>query len=134
MVEAVHVRVGAGRYAFDVADVREVEERLPVTAVPGAPAAIAGVGNLRGAVLPIIELDAVLGHGGDGGRFIVVADAGGMVAGLAVDEILGVEELPRELDPDDTPGVRGHALVDGELIGVLDAVAILHGLAEIAEG
>lgn len=134
MADAVHVRVGAGRYAIDVSDVREVEDRPAVTAVPGAPAGVVGVCNLRGAVLPVVQVDALLGQQTEDGRFIVVADADGFVAGVTVDEILGVEPLPRDLEPEGTVGVRGRALVDGELIGVLDIAVILRTLAESADG
>jgi purine-binding chemotaxis protein CheW len=130
MADGVHVRVGAGRYAFDVRHVREVEERQRVTAVPGAPAGVLGVCNLRGAVLPVVQVDDLLGQAGDGGRFIVVTDVDGLVAGVTVDEILGVEPLPRELEVESTPGVRGRALVDGELVGVLDTGEILRLLAD----
>jgi chemotaxis signal transduction protein len=132
--EGVHVRVGAGRYAFDVRDVREVEDRQPMTPVPGAPAGVLGVCNLRGAVLPVVRVHELLGQEPDGGRFIVVADVDGMVAAFAVDDVYGVEPLPRDLEADATVGVRGRALVDGELVGVLDTGAILQELADAAEG
>jgi len=130
----VHVRVGVGRYAFDVRDVREVEDRPPLTPVPGAPDGIVGVCNLRGAVLPVVQIDHLLGQALDTGRFLVVATADGMVAGIVVDEILGVEPLPAELDAGSTRGVRGSALVGGELVGVLDAGEILRSLADAGEG
>jgi purine-binding chemotaxis protein CheW len=134
MADGVHVRVGAGRYAFDVRDVREVEDRQQVTAVPGAPAGVIGVCNLRGAVLPVVQINDLLAQEADGGRFIVVADVDGMVAGVTVDEILGVEPLPRDLEGEPAVGVRGRALVDGELVGVLDAGQILRTLAQAPDG
>ena len=134
MPEAVHVRVGAGRYAFDVRDVREVEECQLMTAVPGAPAELVGVCNLRGAVLPVVQVNRLLGQEPSPARFIVVADVDGIVAGVTVDDILGVEELPAQLEPEPAAGVRGRALVDGELVGVLDIGEILRQLAEAAEG
>jgi purine-binding chemotaxis protein CheW len=134
MPEGVHVRVGAGRYALDVRDVREVEHLLPVTPVPGAPPGIVGVCNLRGAVLPVVQVHDLLGQERDEGGFLVVADADGMVAAVTVDEILGVEPLPVELEADSIEGMRGRALVDGELIGVLDIGEILRALAEAAVG
>jgi len=132
MPDGVHVRVGAGRYAFDVRDVREVEDRQRVTAVPGAPAGVLGVCNLRGAVLPVVQVNELLGQDAEGGRFIVIADVDGFLAGVTVDEILGVEPLPGELEPDAAAGVRGRALVDGELVGVLDTGEILRLLADAA--
>jgi purine-binding chemotaxis protein CheW len=131
-MDGVHVRVGAGRYAFDVREIREVEDRHAMTPVPGAPAGVVGVCNLRGAVLPVVEVHRLLGQESGEGRFMVVAEVDGYVAGVIVDEILGVEGLPRDLEADPTAGVRGRGLVEGEFIGVLDAGAILRALAEAA--
>ena len=134
MVDGVHVRIGAGHYAIDVREVREVEECQPVSELPGAPAGVVGVCNLRGAVLPIVEVHQMLGQAPDGGRYIVVAEADGMVAGVQVDAILGIEPLPAALEPQPALGIRGQALADGELIGVLDPGEILRALAEAADG
>jgi purine-binding chemotaxis protein CheW len=134
MADGVHVRVGAGRYAFDVRHVREVEDRQPMTPVPGAPAGVLGVCNLRGGVLPVVQINDLLGQEPDGGRFLVVADVDGMVAGVTVDEIYGVEPLPQDLEAESAVGVRGRAMVHGELVGVLDLDAILRGLADAADG
>lgn len=135
MADGVHVRVGSERYAFDVAEVREVESRGPITHVPGAPTAVAGICTLRGAVLPVVELATWLGRPASSSPcFLVVAEAGGIVAGLAVDELLGVEPLPGPLEHSGQTGLRGQALVDGELIGVLDVSEILQQIAEEVTG
>ena len=134
MADGVHVRVGAGRYTFDVRDIREVEDRHTETAVPGAPGDVVGVCNLRGAILPVVRVHRLLGQASGGERFMVVAEAEGYLAGVIVDEILGVEPLPYELEADPTVGVRGRALVDGEFVGVLDIRAVLDALAEEADG
>ena len=62
-MSAVHVqvRVGAERYALPVARVLEVGEMRTLTVAPGASRAILGVCNLRGDLLPVFDLAAVLG-------------------------------------------------------------------------
>jgi purine-binding chemotaxis protein CheW len=133
MPDGVHVRVGLERYAFDVAQVREVEERGDVTPVPGSPPAVLGVRSLRGAVLPVIELSVALGvHDEEPGRYILVAQDGDLVAALVVHEIVGVEPLPEELEDVGENGLVGRALVDEELVGVLDARHVL--LAVVGDG
>jgi purine-binding chemotaxis protein CheW len=133
MPDGVHVRVGLERYAFDVAQVREVEERGDVTPVPGSPPAVLGVRSLRGAVLPVIELSVALGvHDEEPGRYILVAQDGDLVAALVVHEIVGVEPLPEELEDVGENGLVGRALVDEELVGVLDARQVL--LAVVGDG
>jgi chemotaxis signal transduction protein len=126
MTDGVHVRVGSERYAFDVAQVREVEERGAITPVPGSPATVLGVRSLRGSVLAVIELAVALGvHGVEPGPYILIAEDGDLVAGLAVHEILGVEPLPEALDEVGENGLVGRALVNDELVGVLDARQVL---------
>lgn len=132
MGEGVHVRVRGERYVLDVADVREVETRGDVTPVPGAPPAVAGIRNLRGTILPVVELADALGLGGGRGAQVVVADAGGFVAGLAVDEVLGVEPLPEPLETAPERALRGRATAGGEPVAVLDAAALLRDVAEAA--
>jgi purine-binding chemotaxis protein CheW len=131
MTNGVHVRIGLERYAFDVAQVREIEDRGDITPVPGAPPSVVGVRSLRGTVLPVVELATALGVPGlEPGRYIVVAQDGDLVAGLAVHEIVGVEPLPQELEGADERGLVGRALVDEELVGVLDARRILLAVAD----
>jgi purine-binding chemotaxis protein CheW len=129
--DGVHVRVGPDRYVLDVAQVREVEERGPITPVPGAPPAVLGVRSLRGAVLPVIELSVALGlRDVDPGEYVVIVEDGDLVAGLAVHEIIGVEPLPEVLDVIGEDGLVGRALVDEELVGVLDARQLLMAVVE----
>jgi purine-binding chemotaxis protein CheW len=132
MTDGVHVRIGLERYAFDVAQVREIEDRGDITPVPGAPPSVVGVRSLRGTVLPVVELATALGVPGlEPGRYIVVAQDGDLVAGLAVHEIVGVEPLPQELEGIvGERGLVGRALVHEELVGVLDARRILLAVAD----
>ena len=55
---AVHVRlrVGRERYALPIENVLEVAELGSLSALPGAGAAVLGVRNLRGQVLPVFDL------------------------------------------------------------------------------
>ena len=62
----VRVRVADEHYALPVADVLEVAELGEVTPVPGAGAAVLGVRNLRGQVLPVVDLATVFGARGLG--------------------------------------------------------------------
>ena len=122
-------RLGAERYAFPVEAVREVVRDGDVTPVPGAPPAIRGVHNLRGEVLPVVELGALLGvgTGSEEARCMIVADDRGLRAALAVHELLDVSEIPGELEAADAP-LTGSLVVDGELVGVVDVTALFEGL------
>jgi purine-binding chemotaxis protein CheW len=53
--------LGVEVYALPIPAVREVTEYLPVTPVPGVPSSIRGVVNLRGTVVPVVDLSAKFG-------------------------------------------------------------------------
>src|SRR2546429_38607 len=64
----VRVRVSGEEYALPVDDVLEVADIGEIAAVPGATDAVLGVRNLRGHVLPVVELATVLGLPRGSGR------------------------------------------------------------------
>jgi purine-binding chemotaxis protein CheW len=119
-VSGVHVRVGVGgeQYALPVGVVLEVVELNDLTPVPGSPPEIIGVCNLRGEVVPVMDLATVPER-------IVVAELGERRAGLAVDAVVDVGELADASEQVDSPFLTGAVLVDGVLVGMLDADAVL---------
>jgi len=130
-MSAVHVRVRVAgeHYALPVERVLEVAELDTLAAVPGAPAEVLGLRNLRGQVLPVISLGAVLGLGGGDPTRVVVVESGELRAGLRVDEVLDVEELAPSSEQVEADFLRGACLVDGELVGALDVDAVLASIA-----
>ena len=79
---------GADWYAVGLASVEEVVEGVRVTRLPGAPAAALGVVNVRGRVVPVLDLGLLLGVGAVR-RVVAVAVVGTArgPAGLAVDGV-----------------------------------------------
>ena len=73
MKNVIVFAVGGERYAAELRWVREVITLGFVTVVPTAPAAIAGVVNLHGAITPLLDLHALLAETGDA----PTADEGG---------------------------------------------------------
>lgn len=135
VTEWVQVRVAGERYAIDVAQILEVGARGELTPVPGAPLAVLGVHNLRGQVLPLLDVAAALGIAVDGGSaapYVVVAEAGGHRAALAIDEILDVGVLDGDAVAIDEGSVRGRLVAAGELFGILDAGRLLASVAGMA--
>jgi purine-binding chemotaxis protein CheW len=130
-MSAIHVRVRVGQehYALAVEQVLEVAEAARLTPVPGAPPEVLGVHNLRGQVIPVIALAALLGLGQEDPARIVVVELGDRRAGLAVDAVLDVVELPPASEPSQSPYLSGATLVDGTLVGLLDVDAVLAPLA-----
>jgi purine-binding chemotaxis protein CheW len=96
--------VGGRVYALDVTCIREVVRWQSVTPLPKAPVLIEGVIDLRGAVVPVVDLGRALGgdpvKAGNRSR-IAVASVEGLVLGLAVDA--AVEVLPVDVTAMEDP-------------------------------
>ncbi len=110
-LEVLCFRLGERVFAVDIACIREILRSHAVTAVPRAPAHLAGVLNLRGELLPVFDLHrALLGAGpGEGTEEtrLVVLRAGGRMAGVAVDQVLDVVSVGvAELQPVPGAGPR----------------------------
>jgi purine-binding chemotaxis protein CheW len=116
----IAVRAGAGLYGLPVEHVQEVIGMRPVTRVFHAPPALAGVTNLRGEVLPVLELGLLLGSEllslTPDARIVVVREPSGLRrrAGLRVDELSGLRDVPPELaSAPSTLGERARAVIRG---------------------
>jgi chemotaxis signal transduction protein len=109
--------------------VLEVANLGEVTPVPGAPREILGVRNLRGKILPVVDLAALLGtrRTEPPGR-LLVAESEGRQAGLAIDEVTEVGEFAGPAEEGESALLAGTMLEDGDLIGVLDMAAVLDAL------
>jgi purine-binding chemotaxis protein CheW len=93
------VEVGGRAYALDVSQLREVVRWQPVTPLPSAPALIEGVIDLRGTIIPVVDLGRALGLAPVQPSLrarIAVAEVEGLVLGLAVDA--AVEVVPVEVE------------------------------------
>ena len=122
--------VAGGLYGLEVARVHEVLRAQPLTRVPLAPRAIAGLLNLRGQIVPAVDLRVLFGREPreGGGAFVVVRAGDGLTA-LVVDAIGDVRrpegaEASREHPDGEAFGARTIALPD-RLLTVLDADRVL---------
>ena len=130
----VHVRVLAGgeHYALPVTGVLEIADTGKVTPVPGAPPGVLGVRNLRGQVIPVIDLATMLGLSDDAeSERIVVTEDGSLRAALAVTSTVDVGELGAATEEVESPYLSGAILVDGALVGIVDVPALLAATAPL---
>jgi purine-binding chemotaxis protein CheW len=101
-------------FAFEVSYVREIVRVQEITPLPNAPSLIEGVVDLRGAVIPILDLarvlETVVGDRGDQAR-IVVLEIDGLVLGLCVDAATDVLTIDAHR-LDDVPDLATHAGYD----------------------
>lgn len=124
-VVCVRVAVAHEHYALGVEHVLEVTEPGKLTPVPGAPRQLIGIGNVRGQVVPMLSMAALLGLPEESPGRIVVAEHGSRRAGLAVTNVLDVGELADPSHETDSPFLVGAVLLEGTLVGLLDLDAIL---------
>jgi purine-binding chemotaxis protein CheW len=136
----IAVSVGGAIYGLPMQDVQEVIGTRALTRLFHAPAVLAGVTSLRGDVLPVLDLALLLGApesdaGGREARIVVVREATGARrrAGLRVDELCGLRELPPDglAAAPSTATERVRELVVGVIgappaCSVLDVTAILN--------
>lgn len=154
----LRMAVGSETLAVAIDDVREILQVTRLTPLPRTPAFVRGVMNLRGAVVPVIDLAARLGGPptvpGRRACIVVVdchgeaqdeSDAGSasLTMGLLVDAVYEVfDRSAAEVEPAPPLGTRIHAQhlrgmtrSGGELIGVLSLSHVLaaHDLTQAIE-
>ena len=98
LLQLVSFNIGDEEFGVDILHVQEINRMLEVTRVPNAPACVDGVINLRGRVIPIIDLRRRFGmerkeH--DKNTRIVVVELSGRVLGFVVDAVREVLRIPR---------------------------------------
>ena len=119
-------------YGCDIGAVREIVPFRRATRLPGAPAYVRGLVNLRGAIVTVIDLAARLtgGTAADDGS-VVLAGYGNKNVGLAVDEVRDVQILPPgRFEPatgDVARGgiVRGLGHLESGVVIVLEVPAVI---------
>ena len=89
-------KLGREEYGMDILRVQEIKRMMSITRVPSTPPFIKGVINLRGSVLPVIDLRTRLGlveaELGDAARIIVII-ANDTTVGFIVDEVVEVTTI-----------------------------------------
>jgi purine-binding chemotaxis protein CheW len=134
--QIVVFELGDERYGLDIATVFEIIRHQPITAVPQAPAFVRGVINLRGRIIPVVDLRDRFGMAEGSltkATRIVVCEAAGTRLGLIVDgvsEVLMIAAETIETTPDvaaagDVGYLRGIAKLGDRLIILLDLDGLL---------
>ncbi len=128
--EYITFRIGSQEFCIDIMAVREIRGWTPATPLPHAPGFVRGVINLRGAVLPIIDLAERLGFPPaepSARHVIIVVHIGAQIVGLLVDavsdiitETIGtVQPTPDVASDVAKQFVKGILAADGRMISML---------------
>ncbi|MCS7172070.1 MAG: chemotaxis protein CheW [Armatimonadetes bacterium] len=121
----VVVRLDRERYGFAIEHVHEIIRMQEVTRIPRAPEFVEGVINLRGQVIPVLDLRRRFGLPAgerDGATRIVVVEMNGSRVGVVVDAVLEVLRIP------------ARSVVPPEELLATGQVAFLRGVAKHGEG
>jgi purine-binding chemotaxis protein CheW len=121
--------------ALPIRDVVETMRALPIRPVAGAPPFVRGLAMIRGALMPVVSLGAILGDPGDeaGRRFVTMRVESGRLAALEVNEVLGarhidvaaLDTMPPLLTEAMPDLVERLGALDGKILAVLRAAAII---------
>jgi purine-binding chemotaxis protein CheW len=129
-LELIAFRIGEQEFCVDIMSVREIRGWVPVTPLPRSPSFVRGVINLRGAVLPILDLSARLGFPlteTSARHVIIVAQVGHQVIGVLVDavsDIITVGEDTMQPPPEMASGrvrnfVQGILAIESRMVSLI---------------
>lgn len=131
LIQLVTFRIGEEEFGVDILAVQEIIRLMQITMVPRAPALIEGVINLRGKVIPVINMRTRFNlpqvvH--DSNTRIVVMELGQKIVGFLVDAVSEVLRIPAATVEEAPPVVagigaeyiRGVGKLDDRLLILLD--------------
>ena len=133
--ELIAFRIAEQDYCFNIMSVREIRGWTPATVIPHAPSYVRGVINLRGAVVPIVDLASRLGlevPEPTPRNVIIITQIDGPVVGLLVDAVSDLLSVT-DKEVQGTPDVAGNGAEflsgiitrDDRMIRLLNLGAIL---------
>ncbi|MBE9527744.1 MAG: chemotaxis protein CheW [Proteobacteria bacterium] len=137
ILQLVTFRLGNEEYSLDILSVQEIIRHMELTRVPKAPEFVDGVINLRGRVIPVLDLRKRFGLSADENTDdtrIIVVDISDKTVGFKVDAVSEVLRLPADtVEPPpsivtdvDSEYIKGVGKIDGRLIILLDVTKILN--------
>jgi purine-binding chemotaxis protein CheW len=125
-------------YGIDILKVQEIRGYAAVTPVPNTPAHVKGVMNLRGTIIPVVDLRRQFGLAeAEYDRFnvIIVVTVGTKVVGLVVDAVSDVLDLPPDnIQPPPDFGEGGGARALSGLAKAGDKVVLLLDIDRVLGG
>lgn len=133
--QLVTFSLDAEEYGIAITRVQEVIRRTPSRPVPGRPREMEGVIDLRGRIIPVMDLRTRLGVGGEPpeGAKVVITEVDDRTVGIVVDDVREVITIdPADIEPPppctvcgDGDAIESVAKVGDRLLVVLDAVRLL---------
>ncbi|MEY4721480.1 MAG: hypothetical protein RIQ46_1205 [Pseudomonadota bacterium] len=141
--ELITFEVEGQLFGIDIMAIREIRAWTPVTRLPRVPHYVAGVVNLRGTVLPVVDLAARLGWRATEAtprHAIIVVQIQGQARGFIVDSVSDIVTLaenalqppPATSDTAIVPFLEGLAAIEDRMVMVLNLGALNAAAEETA--
>jgi chemotaxis signal transduction protein/chemotaxis regulatin CheY-phosphate phosphatase CheZ len=133
-MQYIGFQLGGNEYSIPILKVREIIKTPSITRMPQSPAYVEGITNIRGNVIPVINLKKLIhisGNGDRGGNVIVIS-SGRIIFGVLVDDITGVINVDASIiEPagrflnENVEQVEGVAKLPDRLVVLLDSKKLL---------
>jgi purine-binding chemotaxis protein CheW len=110
LLQLVSFTIGQEEFGLDIQCIQEINRMVDITRVPNAPDFVTGVINLRGKVIPIIDLRKRFGFPpkeSDKNTRIIVVELGDIVVGFVVDTVHEVIRIPKSITEPPPPIIAG---------------------------
>lgn len=131
LLHLVTFQLDREEYGVEIASVQEIIRATDITPVPGAPSHVRGVINLRGKIIPVVDLRlrfALASVESNEAQRIIVVEMGAKRIGMLVDSVSQVikvpagviEEMPEEATSVDENFIKGVGKLENRLVIILD--------------
>jgi purine-binding chemotaxis protein CheW len=136
MSEFISFAIGDDQYGVDIMAVREIKEWSNVTPLPKQPDYMRGVLNLRGVIVPILDLRCRFGQGltaATAMHIVLIVQIAGRPIGLLADRVLDIvsfeksqiQPVPKVVESGRIDFLSGLAVSGGEMLALIDLGHVL---------
>lgn len=134
--EFLSVRVGIQEFMIQIIQVREIRGWMASTPMPHSPPSVMGMINLRGTIVPVIDLASQLGLDGaepSPSSVVVVVEFDSRLIGLLADAVCDIITVTNDMiqptpdvgDDGASGCLDGMVMIDGRIVGIVALDAIL---------
>ena len=139
--EFISFAIGDDQYGVDIMAVREIKGWTAITHLPRQPEYVRGVLNLRGVIVPIIDLRCRFGQGlteATSLHIVIIVQVASKLIGLLADRVLDIVSLdglqiqpvPRVVQSSRVEFLAGLVTIEGAMIALIDLPNLLNSRQE----
>jgi purine-binding chemotaxis protein CheW len=139
--QLISFAIGDDQYGVDIIAVREIKGWTAITPLPGQPEYVRGVLNLRGVIVPIVDLRCRFGQGLTSAtplNIVIVVQIAGKLVGLLADRVLDIVSLdaaeikpvPKVAQSQRLSFLCGLVTSDDAMIALIDLPSLLSSALE----